>query len=180
MGVNINGFFRPTNLSRLKKCLSQVSRKSVFYNITITRAKINSMNIKFWTSTQNMVWSSGPHNPHFIILGLTSRSHCDVFLNSSLFLRKRAKHKSYLTFFSSYAVSIHLIRDLIKLGMEGTFSQRQKLFFHLLYRVQYPSLIWVKFQKHKVEQLQRMTIDWMFYGRFETEGVYTLSFPSVL
>lgn len=122
MGVNINGFFRPTNLSRLKKCLSQVSRKSVFFNITITRAKINSMNIKFWRSTQNMVWSSGPHNPHFIILGLTSRSHCDVFLNSSLFLWKRAKQKSYLTFFSSYAVSIHLIRDLIKLGMEGTFS----------------------------------------------------------
>lgn len=158
MGVNINGFFGPTNLSKLKKCLSQVSRNSVFYNIAITRAKINCMNIKFWTTTQNVLWSSGPHNHHFIVLGLISRSHCDVFLNTSLFLRN-ALHKSYLTFFSSYAVSIHLIRDLINLGMEATFSQRQKLFFHLLYRVQYPSLMWVKFQKHKVEQLRRMTID---------------------
>lgn len=115
MGVNINGFFWPTNLSRLKKFLSQVSRKSVFYSIAITRAKINSMNIKFWTTTQNVFWSSGPHNPHIIVLGLTSRSRYDVFLNSSLFLRKRAKHKSYLTFFSFYAVSINLIRDLIKM-----------------------------------------------------------------
>lgn len=125
MGVNINGLFRPTNLSRLKKCLSQVSRKSVSYITLQSQEQRNSMNIKFGTTNQNVFQSSGPHNPHFIIVGLTSRSHCDVFLNSSLFLRKRTKHKSYLTFFSSYPVSIHLIRDLIKLGMEATFSQRQ-------------------------------------------------------